>query len=239
MSAQVGDKVGVKKEGKKILFYFNGSHQASMRDYDVTDDVYGFVDLFGSTRQVSIMGADDDPDEEASGVSTRTLKDGSVSFKVPDTKDELHAGLRQTIRWLRDYSPEKIGRNRKAVEAFFHDIIDQMARESDKVHTAEYVADIDDSAEIITSYLNFLLNQGIESGGEATTCYLYLFESCLYFTCRSLKLCRAFHETKLVEMTLKIVKHVSEKFAKSKVCVNCHPVSHRELPEHDVYHKHL
>ena len=215
--AQVGDKVGVKKEGKKILFYFNGSHQASMRDYDVTDDVYGFVDLYGSTRQVSIMGSDDDSEEEASGLSTRTLKDGSVSFKVPDTKDELHAGLRQTIRWLRDHSADKIGRNRKAVEAFFYDIINQMARESDKVHTAEFVADIDDSAEIITSYICFLWQKGIDSGGETTVCYLYLFESCLYFTCRSLKLCKAFHEAKLVQKTLKAAKNFGEDCAKSKV----------------------
>ena len=212
MSAQVGDKVGVKKEGKKILFYFNGSHQASMRDYDVTDDVYGFVDLFGSTRQVSIMSAGGSP-----GASTKTLKDSSVSFKVPDTQTELLTGLHHTMRLLKDHDPDKIQHTKKAIEAFFYRIILQMSREADKLHTAEYVAGIDDSAQIITNYLRFLWQTGVMSGGETAVCYLMLFDSCLFFTSRSLSLCQQLLEAKLVHTTLNALKRHTNNCVRSSV----------------------
>ena len=90
---------------------------------------------------------------------------------LPKTHEEYLSRLHSTINRLKDKSPDKIAKIRQHLKIDLQ--IPFSAVKSDRVkrEAAEKLGEMEDGAQIITDYLQFLWDLGLDSNEEADKSY--------------------------------------------------------------------
>ncbi|XP_077984407.1 neuralized-like protein 4 [Glandiceps talaboti] len=132
----VGDKIGVKKDGGSLKFYFNGSvvgQEVSLAEF--SGSLYGAVSIDGETEQVTIMA----PERCLSRMSTARPHKEVAATTTPIS---IMMGMRSTIDTLREMRLEPAVIAVEINTTIVKPYIDRRSDKTTKLQYGDHLADL-------------------------------------------------------------------------------------------------